>query len=101
MLEEGFAANDAVDESRLTDLEDCLSSYLNQYMEQKEGHKWVIIASIYNAIVLEVPIHPIEVTKIKVSEDEKGKKTYTCDYKEETEDSVCNYCVCKKRPWDQ
>ncbi len=84
------ADHSEVDERKLEGLTSCLQRYLDRYMEQKEGHKWIILASLFNALVLEVPIHPIEVTNIRRVNGE-----YICPCRDESEDSVCLYCVCR------
>lgn len=95
MISAKDAGEALVPEQRILELVTCLQSYLNQYMEQTEGHKWVILASLYNTYILEVPMHPIEVTKVQtVVED--GCKVYYCPAKEEQEGSVCRFCVCRK-----
>ena len=82
-----------IDTDKVDLLRNSLQKYLDQYMEQKEGHKWVILASTYYAFILEIPLHPIEVTKIKTIQ--KGDVTkYYCPCRDASDGSLCHLCVC-------
>ncbi len=88
------AGDQNIEESRVKLLQDSLQAYLNQYMDQKEGHKWVILACIYNAFILEIPLHPIEVTKVKTVQKDNHTQYY-CPCRDTSEGSLCHFCVCR------
>lgn len=88
------AGDHDIDVNKLNQLKDSLQIYLEQYMEQKEGHKWVILASIYHAFILEIPLHPFEVTDIKIVQKENHTEYY-CPCKDNTDGSLCRFCVCR------
>ena len=95
MLEMSDIEDSFIDDEKLKSLTEELQNYLDIYMDKREGHKWVILASIYNSYVLEVPMHPINVVHAKmVMED--GKRVYYCPCREDQEGSLCKYCVCRK-----
>lgn len=83
-----------VDSERVRSLHHLLENYLNRYMaEQPAGHKWIILASIYQAFVKAEPIHPMEVTHVR-AEQVDGRIRYSCPCREDGADSICNFCIC-------
>ena len=89
------AEDQNIDVNRLNQLKDSLQIYLDRYMEQKEGHKWVILASIYHAFILGIPLHPLEVTKIKMVQKENHIEYY-CPCRDTSDGSLCHFCVCQE-----
>ena len=71
-----------------------LQSYLDEYMSDKpEGHKWIILASLYLAYVAHRPMHPINRTGIVL--EEQGETTvYRCPLKVEGDNPICDACIC-------
>lgn len=84
-----------IDADRVRQLHHSLQTYLDRYMEQKEGHKWVILASLYHAFILEIPLHPTEITKIKKVQT-GGRTEYYCPCKDTSNGSLCHFCVCRE-----
>ncbi len=89
------AENFEIDTKSISDLHEALQQYLDIYMADRPiGHKWIIIASIFLTFVQSLPMHPQQATdwkRIVIS----GKEEYVCPCKEEGENSVCSYCVCR------
>lgn len=88
------AGDQSVDVKKVSQLHSSLQAYLDQYMEQKEGHKWVILASLYHAFILEIPLHPLEVTKVKTVQMGNHIEYY-CPCRDTSEGSLCHFCVCR------
>ncbi|MGI6217592.1 MAG: DUF2115 family protein [Coriobacteriales bacterium] len=85
-----------VDAASANELRRKLEQYLNKYMADKpQGHKWIIISSIYRSFIARLPMHPQEAAKWKAVE-EGGTTRYLCPIREDTPDSVCLYCVCER-----
>lgn len=95
LLEMEEAGEQVVDADKVGRLRSSLQTYLDQYMEQTEGHKWVILASVFHAFVLDMPLHPLEVAKIKtVQADDRIE--YYCPCRDTSVGSLCHFCVCRK-----
>ena len=76
-----------------------LQKYLDEYMsDAPEGHKWIILASLYLAFVAHRPLHPIERTGVRV-ERLDGTTVYRCPLKVAGDNPICDACICleKKR----
>ena len=70
-----------------------LSSYLEKYMAEKpEGHKWIILSCLFLSMVAGEPMHPQLLTGW-----EKRADGYFCGAREDTEGSVCRWCVCRSK----
>lgn len=95
LLEMEEAGEQVVDADKVGRLRSSLQTYLDQYMEQKEGHKWVILASVFHAFVLDMPLHPLEVAKIKTVQAADCTEYY-CPCRDTSEGSLCHFCVCRK-----
>lgn len=88
-------ADREIEESRVEELRRRLSAYLDLYMpKQPDGHKWIILASLFLTFIMERPMHPMDIVPIRV-EAHAGKQRYVCPCKSSDEDSVCFFCVCR------
>ncbi len=87
---------EAVDEEKAKDLYTMLVEYLSQHLKDKpDGWKWIIISSLYLTFVVQRPMHPLDVVKFRITE-ENGKTIYECPLKTDETDITCYYCVCRK-----
>lgn len=95
MREQMDTAEKEVSGDRVQELRRRLSAYLDRYMpEQPQGHKWIILSSLYLTFILERPMHPLDAVHIRV-EEWAGKLQYVCPCKSSDEESVCFFCVCQ------
>lgn len=84
-----------LDAEKVNALYQLLKSYLKQYMaDQPQGHKWIILSSLYRAFIAEKPIHPVEITNVRMIQ-KNGKTLYICPCRENAPGSVCHFCVCR------
>lgn len=82
-----------IDSNRVEALKKALVSFLNRYMaDQPEGHKWIIICCIFLSFIAEEPMHPQEVVHWV-----RDGKHFFCSYREDTEGSLCRWCVSEKQ----
>ncbi len=82
-----------VAQEKVMELQKLLEEYLNMYMaEEPQGHKWIIIASLYLTYVQKLPMHPIELVHI-----EKKGNSYFCPAKDLTPGCICEFCACEKK----
>ena len=71
-----------------------LQEYLDEYMsDAPEGHKWIVLASLYLAYVAHRPLHPIERTAVSVERVE-GATIYRCPLKIPGDNPICDACIC-------
>ncbi len=71
-----------------------LQEYLDQYMsDNPEGHKWIVLASLYLAFVARRPLHPIDRAGVVV-EQLDGTTVYRCPLKVPADNPICDACVC-------
>ena len=83
-----------IDTSDAAALEDALQVFLDEYMaEAPEGHKWIILASLYLTYVAKRPMHPIERAGVVV-EERDGHTVYLCPNKVPGDNPICDACVC-------
>ena len=83
-----------IDTSDAAALEDALQVFLDEYMaEASEGHKWIILASLYLTYVAKRPMHPIERAGVVV-EERDGHTVYLCPNKVPGDNPICDACVC-------
>lgn len=74
-----------------------LKEYLDTYMSYRpEGHKWIVLASLYLAYVAGRPLHPIERTGVLV-EQRNGMTIYRCPLKETGDNPICDACICLEK----
>ena len=77
-------------------LRNLLKAFLKEYMADKpQWWKWIIIACIYRTYIAEKPMHPLPVVGIQ-TDVINGRKIYYCPEKDDSKNSVCRYCVCRK-----
>ena len=77
-------------------LEDLLSSYLNQYMEDRpDWHKWIIMVCLFRAFVAEEPLHPREAVNYRIERTPAGV-LYYCPVKETGAENICSFCPARK-----
>ena len=75
-------------------LEGDIQAYLDEHMaDAPEGHKWIILASLYLTFVAKRPMHPIERAGVVV-ERVDGGVVYRCPYKVPGDNPICDSCVC-------
>lgn len=83
-----------IDTGGVAALEDALQVFLDEYMaEAPEGHKWIILASLYLTYVAKRPMHPIERAGVVV-EERDGHTVYLCPNKVPGDNPICDACVC-------
>lgn len=71
-----------------------LQEYLDKYMSDRpEGHKWIVLASLYLAFVARRPLHPIDRAGVVV-EQRDGATIYRCPIKVPGDNPICDACVC-------
>ena len=74
-----------------------LQEYLNEYMsDDPEGHKWIVLASLYLAFVARRPLHPIDRAGVVV-EQLDGTTVYRCPLKVPANNPICDACVCLEK----
>ena len=89
---EELCGDDEVDLCCVDALKDALAGFLNRYMaDRPEGHKWIILCCIFLDFIAEEPMHPQEVVHWKTD-----GKNYFCGCREDSEDSLCRWCVSKR-----
>ena len=95
----GAGGTDAgIDAFGVAALEDALQAFLDEHMaEAPEGHKWIVIASLYLTYVAKRPMHPIERAGVVV-EERDGQTTYLCPSKVPGDNPICDACVCVPAP---
>lgn len=80
-----------VDTERAESLGSALSAYLESYMADKpEGHKWIILCCLFLSMVAGEPMHPQPLT-----DWEERDGGYFCGAREDSEGSLCHWCVCR------
>ena len=71
-----------------------LQEYLDEYMsDTPEGHKWIVLASLYLAFVARKPLHPTGRTGVSV-ERRNGATIYHCPLKKAGDNPICDACIC-------
>lgn len=84
-----------VSTEQIAQLKNALESYLGLYMaDTKDGWKWIVLSCIYLRFVQQLPLHPQEIVHYVVK-TEKQIPVYYCPMKEETDNGVCSFCVCR------
>jgi len=74
-----------------------LQEYLDEYMtDNPEGHKWIVLASLYLAFVARRPLHPIDRAAVVV-EQLDGRSIYRCPLKVPGDNPICDACVCLEK----
>ena len=74
-----------------------LQEYLDEYMpDAPEGHKWIVLASLYLAFVARRPLHPIDRAGVVV-EQLNGSTIYRCPLKVSGDNPICDACVCLEK----
>lgn len=74
-----------------------LQDYLDEYMsDNTEGHKWIVLASLYLAFVARRPLHPIDRAGVVV-EQLDGRTIYRCPLKVPGDNPICDACVCLEK----
>ena len=74
-----------------------LQDYLDEYMpDAPEGHKWIVLASLYLAFVARRPLHPIDRAGVVV-EQLDGRTIYRCPLKVPGDNPICDACVCLEK----
>ena len=92
MLHDDKAGNKTADTDRANALEDALQTYLDRYMvDLPQGHKWVILSCLYLAMVAGEPLHPQAMAGWR-----REGEHYYCRAREETPNSICLWCVCRR-----
>ncbi|MBR0381076.1 MAG: DUF2115 family protein [Eubacterium sp.] len=90
------AACKSLSAGKVRRLEDLLSSYLNQYMEDRsDWHKWIIMVCLFRAFVAEEPLHPREAVNYRIERTPAGV-LYYCPVKETGEENICSFCPARK-----
>ena len=91
MLRRGEAPEGGVDAEQAEELRLALAAYLERYMPDcPQGHKWIILSCLYLAMVEREPMHPQSATGWR-----KSGEAYFCPAREDTEGSICRWCVCR------
>ena len=74
-----------------------LQEYLDEYMpDAPEGHKWIVLASLYLAFVARRPLHPIDRAGVLI-EQLNGSTIYRCPLKVPGDNPICDACVCLEK----
>ena len=74
-----------------------LQEYLDEYMsDNPEGHKWIVLASLYLAFVARRPLHPIDRAGVLI-EQLNGSTIYRCPLKVSGDNPICDACVCLEK----
>ena len=74
-----------------------LQEYLDEYMpDAPEGHKWIVLASLYLAFVARRPLHPIDRAGVLI-EQLNGSTIYRCPLKVSGDNPICDACVCLEK----
>ena len=74
-----------------------LQEYLDEYMpDAPEGHKWIVLASLYLAFVARRPLHPIDRAGVVV-EQLNRRTIYRCPLKVPGDNPICDACVCLEK----
>ena len=74
-----------------------LQEYLDEYMsDNPEGHKWIVLASLYLALVARRPLHPIDRAGVLI-EQLNGSTIYRCPLKVSGDNPICDACVCLEK----
>lgn len=88
-------ADEDFDEELALALDGDLRAYLGEYMaDQPEGHKWIVVASLYLAFVARRPMHAIDRAGI-IIEERDSATVYYCPSKTSGESLICDCCVCE------
>ena len=83
-----------IDAESAAALEGALQAFLDEYMaEAPEGHKWIILASLYLTYVAKRPMHPLARAGVTV-EKRDGRKVFLCPNKIVGDNPICDACVC-------
>ncbi len=91
LLHEDVPKAGTVDTTQAEALRQALAAYLDKYMSDcPQGHKWIILACLYLAMVACEPMHPQRMTGWQKRDD-----GYYCRAREEQDGSVCQWCVCR------
>ena len=86
--------SDSIDREAAAGLERYLQDYLNEYMADKpQGHKWIVLASLYLAFVARRPLHPLDRAGVEV-ESLDGQTIYRCPMKVPGDNPICDACIC-------
>ena len=81
----------AVDSASVRLLVEKLGAFLAKYMADKpEGHRWIVLACVFLAFVVNEPMHPQAV----VGWEEVSLGVYVCPAHEGGEGSLCRWCAC-------
>lgn len=84
-----------IDIAKAAALERELQAYLDEYMsEAPEGHKWIILASLYLTFVAKRPMHPVERVGVSVVQRD-GHTVYRCPAKVPGDNPICDNCICE------
>ena len=74
-----------------------LQEYLDEYMsDNPEGHKWIVLASLYLAFVARRPLHPIDRAGVVVEQLDE-RTIYRCPLKVPGDNPICDACVCLEK----
>ena len=78
-----------------------LARYLHEFLDEHmpdapEGHKWIVLASLYLAFVARRPLHPIDRAGVVV-EQLDGRTIYRCPLKVPGDNPICDACVCLEK----
>lgn len=89
-------SNFDIDIKTVQKLTNAIESYLQIHMADKiDGHKWIIISSIYLTFFQKLPMHPQQAVPWITHLTPSNEVEYICPIKDTKTGSICSYCVCK------
>lgn len=89
-------SNFDIDIKTVQKLTNAIESYLQIHMADKiDGHKWIIISSIYLTFFQKLPMHPQQAVPWITRLTPSNEVEYICPIKDTKTGSICSYCVCK------
>lgn len=90
-----------VDERLASELACDLQRFLDDCMaDQPQGHKWIVIASLYLTFVAHRPMHALD--RVGIIVEQRGDATlYYCPNKVPGDNLTCDCCVCLPMPSDK
>ena len=97
-MEGGMLTGDGpVDPTSVRSCVAALDGFLQEQMPARpEGHKWIVLASLYLAFVAHRPLHPIDRAGVVV-EQLDGRTIYRCPLKVPGDNPICDACVCLEK----
>ncbi len=84
------------DEKDVRELERRLDEYMKEHWaEEPDAHKYVTAASLAQAFLFGMPLHPVDAVKARaVTRD--GRTVYLCPFKETEAGTACDFCPAER-----